>query len=516
VELIDGGGQGQRERTGEAGGDRMTRNLFEQARPRRGRLIGAGLAVVVLVAAVLVYVMRRGEPECADGIPRVGVRSGDQVRQECIGVTGSFAFEPRFGSVMAALRKENAFATQGGAGTYVTLAFLGPLTNADERVVHQLEGAVTGQHRANQEPLVGEHPRIKLVLANMDSTEGHWRQISDELIEMVRGPDHLVAVAGLGLSQRETLWAAQRLRTADLPMVSDIVTTDKIDKTQAVGLARVNPRVGDEVAALAEYVGAKTKLRRAMLVNSAKEGDLYAESLTTAFKKSMGRYWRAGGEVGDPFGENPGNEFNVIVGNLCSVRPPDMIMYAGRGGDLPKFIGYLSNRNCHPDPITIVTGSDTVRLILDDPENRQAVAALGARRNPISLIYTPLAEPSVLRDRSPRLYEGFERSFRNLGFEPEHLRTGWAIMSHDAVITEALAIRRAAPVQGLPAAAKVRDSLYLLSSPANSVPGASGQFQLDPDTGNRAGLQLPVLRLRPDREPEVLGLYTPAAARPRT
>jgi ABC-type branched-subunit amino acid transport system substrate-binding protein len=503
-------------------GDHMTRNVFEQARPKRGRLIGAGLAAVVLLAAVLVYALVRHGPQCASGIPRVNVRAGEQVHRESIGVTGTYAFEPRFKQLMTALQKENAFATQGGKGTYVTVAFIGPLTNPDERVVHQLEGAVTGQHAANQEPLVGDRPRIKLVLANMDSTEGHWRHIADDLIKMVHGPDHLVAVTGMGLSQSETVWAAQRLRGADLPMVSDIVTADTIDKSTAIGLARVNPRVGDEVAALAQYVKDKTKLRRAILVNSAEEGDLYAESLTTSFKKDMATYWRAGGQIGNPFGENPGNEFNVIVGNLCSVRSPDMIMYAGRGRDLPKFIGYLSNRNCHPGRITIVTGSDTVRLSLNDPENRQALAALSARHNPISLIYVPLAEPSVLRDvtKNPQpqadRYAKFERSFRNLGFEPEHVRTGWAIMSHDAVLAAAKAIRLAAPVQGLPTPVRVRDSLYLLSSPTNSVPGASGQFRIDPDTGNRVVGRLPVLLLRSSGDPELLGLYTPSNARPGT
>jgi hypothetical protein len=431
-------------------------------------------------------------------------------------VTDSYAFEPRFEQVMTALRKENAFATQGGEGTYVTVAFAGPLTNPDERVVHQLEGAVAGQHRANQETHVGNRPRIKLVLANMDSAEGHWRQIADELIKMVNGPDHLVAVAGLGLSQSETLWAAQRLRTADLPMVADIVTTDKIDKTQALGLARVNPRVGDEVAVLARYVGEQPELRRAILVNSAKQGDLYAESLTTAFKKDMAAYLQAGGAAGNPFGENPGNEFNVIVGNLCSAQPPNMILYAGRGSDLPQFIGYLSNRTCHPEPITIVTGSDAVRLILDNAENKRVATALAATENRISLIYAPLAEPSVLRTSSEpgqaERFRKFQESFRNLGFEPEHLRTAWAIMSHDAMFTAAQAIRRAAPVQGLPVPAKVRDHLYLLSSRSNSVPGASGEILIDPDTGNRVFADLPVLELRPGGEPAVLGSYPLGAA----
>jgi hypothetical protein len=491
------------------------KNPFKIRRRRSRWLIGAYVAAVaVLATATVVYVVQR-EPQCASGIPKVDVTARGEVRQECVGVTDSFAFEPRFQRIVDTLRKENDFATQGGPGTYVTVAFLGALTNPDERVVHQLEGAAVGQHRANQDQLVGDSPRIRLVLANMDSTEGQWQQVTDTLLTMVAAPDRLVAVAGLGLSQHQTLLAAQRLSTANLPMVGDIVTTDEIDKADANGLARVNPRVGDEVVALAKYLEDRTRLRSAMLVSYDKEDDLYARSLVTAFKRTTGTYWRAGGSVENPFGENPGNEFNIIVSNLCSVQAPDMIFYAGRALDLPKFIGYLSNRNCHPGEITVVTGSDAVRLILDGAENNAAAAALGSARNPISLIYSPLAEPAVLRDaaRNPAKdqYDKFEASFRAVGFDPEHLRTGWAIVAHDAVLTDAKAIRLAAPAGGLPEPAKVRAALYLLSSPANSVPGASGQIQLDPGTGNRTRLQLPILRLRPGTDPDILGIYSPSA-----
>lgn len=494
-------------------------NPFEVKRRTSVRLIAVGLAVVAVLATATTLSVIRRDPQCASGIPKVQVTARGEVRQECVGVTDSFAFEPRFQRIVDAMRKENDVATRGGPGTYVTVAFLGALTNPDERVVHELEGAVVGQHRANQDQLVGDSPRIRLVLANMDSTEGHWRQVADTLAAMVDAPDHLVAVAGLGLSQQQTLLAARRLRDVNLPMVGDILTTDEIDKTDVNGLARVDPRVGDEVSALARYLRDKTRLRSAMLVSYAKEDDLYAKSLVTAFKSTTAAYWKAGGSIENPFGENPGNDFNIIVSNLCSVRPPDMIFYAGRALDLPKFIGYLSNRNCHPGEITVVTGSDAVRLILDDPENKAAAAALASTRNPISLIYSPLAEPAVLRDAAKNpandQYDKFQASFRTLGFDPEHLRTGWAIVAHDAVLTAAKAIRLAAPANGLPEPGKVRDALYLLSSPANSVPGASGQIQLDPATGNRTGLRLPILRLRPGQDPDILGIYSPTSGQGR-
>ncbi len=469
----------------------------------------------IIVAIVTVALLAVGTPivwrrlsECDADVLRVAV--ADPPLDECVGVTGSYAFEPRFQRVVAALAKENEFATKDGENTYVTVAFMGPLTSPDGRVVHQLEGAVAGQHRSNREDLVGDRPRIRLVLANTDSLQSHWKEVTDRLVEMVDGPEHLVAVASLGLSTVETVQAARRLSEARLPMVADVVTADEIDKTKIAGFARVNPTVGNELEAISLYMRT-AKQRSAMMVTYSEETDLYTASLAAAFKKYLGGYWKQGGSINNPFGRNPSIEFKMIVGNLCSPTPPDTIFYGGRGRDLPTFIGYLSNRNCHPERITIVTGSDAAGILTDSAGGKQVAKALSSSDKPISLIYAPLAEPSVLRDRNRNplagQYERFEQTFKSLGFDPAHLRTGWGIMSHDAVLTCAHAIRLAAMSQPLPEPEKVRDYLYLLSSSANNVPGASGQIEILPDTGNRRVLQMPVLRLNPGGDPEVLDVY---------
>lgn len=490
--------------------------------PPRSRRKQIAAALVVLLAGASMGVgwglMAWSDSRCAPGIRKVTVHvGGGRTRVECVGVTDSFPFEPRLRHIVDALARENAYATEGGPGGYVTIAFAGPLTNPDPRVVHQLEGAVAGQHRSNREALVGNRPRIRLVLANMDSTEGHWREVADELAAMVDGPDRLVAVAGLGLSQVETKSAAERLRQAELPMVVDIVTSEEIDKTVVHGLARVNPTTEEEMAVLGRYVREKGRLRSAMMVSYSQGNDLYAKSLVAMLGRHFRDLWERGGRINNPFGEDPDNEFRVIVGNLCSENAPDTILYAGRGKDLPRFLAYLGNRHCHPKRITVLTGSDAVRLLTDHQENAEGVAALRSSHNPVSLVYVPLAEPSVLRDgaRNPAApqYLKFERSFRDLGFAPADLSTGWAIMAHDAVLTAAHAIRRAAPGGGPPSPAAVRNQLYLISSAANSVPGASGQIRIDSTTGNRTSQLLPVLRLRPGEEPDLLGLYHTGAGR---
>ncbi|MFF4624628.1 hypothetical protein [Nonomuraea jabiensis] len=171
-----------------------------------------------------------------------------------------------------------------------------------------------------------------------------------------------------------------------------------------------------------------TKLHSAKMVTYNEENDRHAEALFDAFKTHFADYWKRSGSVNNPFGKDPGIEFDIIVGSLCSANPPDTILYGGCGKDLPTFIQYLSHHKCHPERVTIVTSSDAVRLLTDSPENKQAVAALYTKEKPISLICSPLAEPAVRRGGASRStvarYGRLEQTFRDIGFDPAHLRPG--------------------------------------------------------------------------------------------
>ncbi|MFI6520734.1 hypothetical protein ACIBF1_34630 [Spirillospora sp. NPDC050679] len=475
--------------------------------------LAAVAALVLVVALVWGYDAFVREPACGDrNLSEVEITYRGERRAECVGVTDAHGLgDPRYAKVAEVMRAENAFAEAAGEGGYVTVAYLGPLTHPDPRVLHRLEGAVTAQHRANRKNLVGERPRVRLVLANTGSDASRWPRVADELLEMRDGPDNLRAVSGVGLSQEQTRQAARRL--SGLAMVGDVVTADVLNREESDGLARVNPTVDGEIAVLARHLREKTKIRRATLVSSDDRTDLYTGALSESFKKHMGDLWKAGGSYDDPFGRNAGNQFNTIINNICSSKPmADMVFFAGRAADLPKFVDYLGNRRCHPEPLTVVTGSDAVLLTVDTPDTRQARRALAAGHNAVSLVYSPLAEPSLLSDpRNPEapLYEAFRKDFEALGFAPGHLAAGWAITAHDATLTAAGAIRRAVSESGgVPTVEEVRRQLYLTRA-ASAVSGATGKIEIDSATGDRVFAELPVLRFVPDRAPEFLGVHPP-------
>ncbi|REE97106.1 hypothetical protein [Thermomonospora umbrina] len=509
----------------------MGDNVFSPTRPpsRPGpprKWIAAAAAVVLVIALVLGVGALRGDDavtppraaECAPGIARVDVVVNDttmQRRKECVGVTDSHDFgSPAIRRLLPLLRKENDHATQGGPGTYVTVAFLGPLTGEDPRIVHMLEGAVTGQHRANQENLVGSRPRVRLVLANTDSRQSSWRPVVATLKRMVGGGDHLAAVTGLGLSQKETLDTAHELSKVSMPMVGSVITADTLNSTRVRGLVAVNPRTGEQVSVLRQYLRTVPAIRRIMLVSSGDPDDLYTTSLVDAFKLHLGDY-SDGSEY--PFGPTPGDEFNTIVKNLCSQdgEPPDAVFYAGRARDLPTFVEYLAKRSCHPERITILSGSDAVRLTLDIPDNAKMGEYLTRAHNPISVIYAPLVEPSLLEDPPGRPghdgenlkqnYADFVRSYQQLGFHPGRLNSAWGIMAHDSVLLAVGAIRLVKNPQqgGLPLPAEVRNQLYLISTSATSVPGASGPLTIS-SAGDRKNVRLPVLQLVIGSTPKLL------------
>ncbi|MFI9597092.1 ABC transporter substrate-binding protein [Nonomuraea sp. NPDC052265] len=472
---------------------------------RLGRWTRRGLSVagvLLVVAAIgipstrIVLNMLYCEPY---DVHRVSVNVGGQERAECVGVSGTYAFEPRFAAIAKAMAAENAFATKGGPGSYYTIAFLGPLTQPEPRVVHQLEGAVAAQYRANHGLVVGQTPLIKLVLANTDSMESSWQRTTEELLAMVNSDDRLVAVAGLGRSTASTLASLKLLATENLAMVSDAVTSDTIDRTTVPGFVRVNPRVSEQVSLLAQYIGTAggKGWRTAALIHSAKPGDLYADSLAAEFKLHMKKQWDAGGNVDYPFGDPPGNQWQIIMSNLCA-RPPDVIFYAGRGSDLHAFVSSLRESGACLGPVDIVTGSDAVRLRAEQfPEGTF---------ESISMTYVPLAEPLLLGCAENRSYQLLLETYRKLKFDEQDLGTGWGIMAHDSVLAAAQAVRRAAGASGRDEVTpgSVSGILPLFALPNTAVSGASGPVMFDSRTGNRLGLALPVLRFRQGAPPEVL------------
>lgn len=108
-----------------------------------------------------------------------------------------------------------------------------------DQFVGETEGAYTAVERPNASD---NRPKIRLLLATMGSGEEQWKHAVDEL----RVEKGLVAVAGLGLSQEQSIDAARQLRKTAIPMIADLITADGFDTSGAIdrvgsinGLVRV-------------------------------------------------------------------------------------------------------------------------------------------------------------------------------------------------------------------------------------------------------------------------------------
>ncbi|MFF8868013.1 helix-turn-helix domain-containing protein [Streptomyces sp. NPDC015139] len=474
---------------------------------RRARL-RAGLAVgtvLVLTAALVAWQVHKTDLDRFRD-QHCGTSSRDLVTGpggECTGVTdgrdGAAVFGDDLAPVMKAIGAENSNVTDGG--DYVTFAFLTPLSSADAnsltvgQYVAELEGAYTAVEEENKKD---SRPKIRLLVASMGSSERAWKAAVDQL-KSVKDSEHLVAVAGLGLSQQETVDATRELAKADLPMIGDLITADGFDATGAVdgkgpikGLARVALSNTDQLTAISKELG--TGRRTAALVSTqvTPNGtrDLYTESLQKGFRTITGlkKHLDPNSDFDfDPRG-GPGAILPTISQNFCGTsKTIDTVYYAARVKYLPAFLDALAQRSCHAQPITVITGSDAASL---DPK----VEALHTTDAPITVLYASFPSPAQLRspgnpDRG--LYEAFVKNFtaphHDQQFPARHLTTSyWAIVAHDAVLTASTALHNAAVHSAgpthLPNRYAVRNELYALRN--NAVAGASGHFGIDAH-GNR-------------------------------
>ncbi|GAP52379.1 hypothetical protein [Streptomyces azureus] len=444
---------------------------------------------------------------------------------ECTGVTDGSDGAAVFGSdlkpVMTAIGAENRNVIKDG--DYVTVAFLTPLTSKDAnnltigQYVAELEGAYTAVEEANKK---NTRPKIRLLVASMASSQKHWERTVDQLVAR-RDTDRLVAVAGMGLSQQETVDAARKLSKADLPMVGDLITADGFDATGAVdgkgpinGLARVALSNKDQLTAISKQLPSAQRTAALVSTSVTPNGtrDLYTASLNRGFRtiKGLKKHLDDTSDFKfDPRG-GTGAILPTITQNFCSTgKTIDTVYYAARVKYLPDFLDALAKRSCHTQPITVVTGSDAAAL---DPKTE----ALHDPDAPITVLYAsfPSADQFRSADNPSRgLYNAFAKAFTShhhgQQFPAEHLTSSyWGIVAHDAVLTAATALHRAAAhgdPSSLPNRYAVRNELYALRN--NAIAGASGHFGIDKNgnrtnthtvaTVHRLGRPLPATTKRP-------------------
>ncbi len=57
-----------------------------------------------------------------------------------------------------------------------------------------------------------------------------------------------------------------------------------------------------------------------------------------------------------------GTVFTNQMAGLCA-KNPDVIYFAGRGRDLPKFLAPLAKTHCAEKPLTVLTGDDASQVL---------------------------------------------------------------------------------------------------------------------------------------------------------
>ena len=204
----------------------------------------------------------------------------------------SLSSDPGMLEAEADIANANRSATSGGS--YVSVVLLDPFTYSTSgtvsqlRMTDELRGAYLAQQAANDRD--GATP-IQLLLANEGTSgeEGQAQAIGQ--IKSLEGQDHIVAVAGMGLSTADTKTAAAALTADGMPMFGAVTTGDEFDGTYFAGFYQVIPAVDDQVQQLRAYLSGQLPSpgsgQFVALVSDAAATDVYSVNLLTDFRTAF-------------------------------------------------------------------------------------------------------------------------------------------------------------------------------------------------------------------------------------
>ncbi|MEU4211715.1 hypothetical protein AB0F13_17210 [Streptomyces sp. NPDC026206] len=483
--------------------------------------VGALVLTAALVAAGALWLVQRADDakHCVQGEAGL-VWTGSGAERECVGVMSEkpFTFDPRLKDITDRIAQENQRVRdqweKPGAGKrpvpYVKVAVMMPMTTSDtgalpiEEIKSSLQGAYIGQCRANVCPALpddspgvhGTTPQIQLLLASEGRHQDHWRPVVEQLDEMTGGSHPLVAVTGLGISIPETQAAAAELSKRNIPAIGAVLTATDLD---AKHLFKVSPSNLDYARALRQHLDKlPADQRRAYLVFDSRN-DNFVQTMRKAYDEVFPDYvdkrWASFvGTTGHADQGQPGLFFNA-VNNICQTRT-ELVLYAGRGRDLPGFIKALSTRaQCgHNRPVTIATGST------GSVQQAQKVAEL-LKRSDITILEASAADAEnwIKGVHAPTGFKPFYQSFKDLKFPDTVLSDGYAVMHHDAVLVAVWATRMVTSQTGRenPGVEDVYNQITNLHD-AGRVPVASGDLSFDhASSGWPHNKPVPMIQLPP-------------------
>jgi len=484
-------------------------------------------SVVVLVAAGgIIGGWQPWRSYCGSGLTEEGSP------YVCVGLdvdSGKFADNDPFADLEARIAAANAQIT-GDYATIVLLDNLTPDPDTDSLSVamvrHRLEGAITAVWRANNQAVAGgTTPPIKLLLASFGSGASYESEAVHAIVA-ARADQHIVAVTGLGQSLDTTRQAAKDLSDANIVTVGSVVSADNMNTDQSgqhiANFFRVAATNNDSAQAAVNYI-AGHGYQKVLLIEDANQSDSYDQSLAADFSTAYAK--RFGSPVPNTESyESPAtpvnsatrstyltDQFAHMHSDICADRP-DLIYFGGRGVDLASFLTALSQGGaCGLGPIDVLTGDDAASLVGQRPP---AFPGLSVR-----VFYTALATANQWQGfpagtDTVQDYTAFAQAFSDNGFDPKDLQEEDAIMSHDAVLAAALAVR----LDPLATADSSTVKAYFLRLKCTQfVPGASGDIAFGND-GNPVDKAVPMLQLMPDGSTVLRDVTWPAGKQfdPRT
>ncbi|MFJ7261081.1 hypothetical protein ACIQV2_13015 [Streptomyces globosus] len=513
----------------------------------------AGAAALLLAAGLVLGGIRAYgvlfPPELACGKGMTAAGRGPALA--CVGVnlesTPFTKDEPaRMRELEKTIRAAND-AVRGESAAVVLMLNLSPVADVDtlthESLYHNIEGAVTAVWRANNTAAYGSRPGIKLYLANMGSRYGSWRQAVDSVGKHAAS-ERIAAVVGLGQSTEETRRAAAAIsKELHIPVIGSTVTgnsmnLDPDDPAKPIpDMFRVAPTNTHAVIAANQYAGTLSQAVTSLaVIADGVAGDDYTATLAAEAKarfQAPGRTvttlpYTSPRELAADSGRRNYliDQFNLMHANLCQAAP-SAVYFAGRGRDLGAFVQtWVQGAPCGIDKLRIIAGDDASQAIRDE-------AVLdGIKSGRVEVAYTALASPQQWGEDCPgtdakRNFDQFRSAFTGspdpctkqapgtgrsgadpLRFDPAHLASGQAMLTHDATAAAISAVRRAG--EGVRNPGQLTGILHQFYC-AQMLPGASGWLSFG-DDGNPVGKPLPIVQINADGTTNTVSLTWPSSA----
>ena len=372
-------------------------------------------------------------------------------------------------------------------------------------------------------------PLIRLLIADTGQDGQDWQDTVAQLVERAdpESGEHLVAVAGLGLSTEATQKTVNALAEQGISMVASVITATGLT---AHGLVRVAPTNSDEAAAMIEYLkrtpewlaASATVPYTAYLIQDRATDNIFVQDLGAQYRQAFPNdgvhmLLDAQGDFNSQR-EAAGNALAGQIATICSIRPK-VIFFAGRSAGLRTLLDALSARYCTDARITVVSGDGVTNL--NDPTDTGSLWVDGSAN--LDVFYTALASPQIWQDYPAAVSRDTAARFGQCpncfaALFSGSLNDGDVIMSHDAVLTAITAAREAASQQSpRPTADALINGLFQITA-TNPVPGASGWIYFQRAAGIPDGVPynkaMPIMRLHPDGTADLVALSSRSGTPP--